>query len=120
VATLDIFVLRFAPAVKVSGQAFAAARSAKIHEVDGATIVDYDLRSAPVPAGRAVTEIYTIRRPDDAVREGYLETSIFPNGARDAFSVHISTVHLGLMKELATQLRHIARSVKLTVRDIPA
>jgi hypothetical protein len=118
-AVLDAFLWDIPKRADRSAEAFLARRNLKTDMGRGSKIFDYDTRIADVPAGHSATEIYTIRFRHEKIIQAYLRFSIFPEGARDAFCLQISTVHLDLMKGLAEQLRIIAESVELTLWDAP-
>ena len=118
-AVLDTLLWGLPKGADPSAEAFAARRNLKKDMGRGSKVFDYDVRITDVPAGHSVTEAYTIRLRHEKVIQGYLLFSIFPEGAADAFCLQISTVHLGLMKELGEQMRIIAESVEITLRESP-
>jgi hypothetical protein len=108
------------PKADPSAEGFVARRNLKKDMGRGSKIFDYDVGFTDVPAGKAVTEVYTIRMRHEKIIQGYILFSIFPEGSANAFCLQISTVHLDLMRGLGEQIRIIAESVKLTLWDAPA
>jgi hypothetical protein len=119
-AVLDTFLWGFPKGADPSAEAFVARRNLKKDMGRGSKVFDYDVGFTDVPAGRAVTEVYTIRMRHEKIIQGYILFSIFPPGSANAFCLQISTVHLDQIKELAGQMRIIAQSVELTLWDAPA
>ena len=118
-AMLDMLLWGFPKGADPSAEAFVARRNLKKDMGRGSKIFDYHTSFTDVPAGRSVTEVYTIRLRHEAIIQGYILFSIFPEGSANSFCLQVSTVHLDLIKKLCEQTRIIAESVVIALWDAP-